>query len=111
MTPSVGPFSSCRRHHSMPNSTAPLSSSSTTGAPNVATTYQPSSSPVSSVSVSSDSPSVFRMLANSAATPAPQRNANSRALGGSGSSRSSASTSGSQTATGSTASSSPTTNE
>jgi hypothetical protein len=36
MMPSVGPSSSLRRHQTMPSRKAPLSVSSTTGAPNVA---------------------------------------------------------------------------
>src|SRR6478735_5714749 len=109
MTPSVQPSISCRRNHSIPNSTAPLRISSTNGAPNDATTYQPTSSP-NSGAVSSSRPSVLRIPATSVAIPAPHRNATTSALGGSGSRRSSASTTGTQMPSGTSASSSPTVN-
>src|SRR5690606_34454063 len=109
MTPSVQPSISCRWNQSIPNSTAPLRISSTNGAPNDATTYQPTSSP-NSGAVSSSRPSVLSTPATSVAMPAPQRNATTSALGGSGSRRSSARTTGTQIPRGTSASRSPTVN-
>ena len=81
----------------------PFSDSSTTGAPNVADTYSPVVLP-SAGWVMKTSPAVLITAASSAATPAPQANASTRLIRGSGSSRSTSSTQPTSSGTGSRAS-------
>ena len=83
--------------------TAPLSVSSTTGAPNVAATYSPVDAP-SRGCVTYTRSAVLTISAVSAAIPAPQPNANARSARGSGSSRSIHSTTTTSSGTGSSAS-------
>ncbi len=91
MMPSVGPSNSCLRRHSSQNRTAPLSDSSTSGAPNVAEMSSPLLWP-SSGWVMKSRPAVLMIAASRAATPAPQAKHRARLPRGSGSSRSSSST-------------------
>src|ERR1700761_7774520 len=103
MTPSVGPSISSRRRQSRPMSTRPFSVSSTTGAPKVAATYSPVDAPSAGM-VTYSRLAVLISSAASAAMPAPQPNANTRLMRGSGSSRSTHSTAAISSGTGSRAS-------
>ena len=86
-----------------PTTTAPLSVSSTTGAPNVAATYSPADAPSAGM-VTYSRLAVLMISADSAAIPAPQPKAKARLPRGSGSSRSIHSTVTTSSGTGSRAS-------
>ncbi len=102
MIPSVGPSSSWRRRHRRTIRARPLRDSSTTGAPSVAEMYSPVVLPRSGC-VMKRKPAVLITVASRAAIPAPQANANTRLIRGSGSSRSASSTSATSSGTGSKA--------